>query len=129
VSTTLLPGQYQPIVVTAGLPVKWTIEAPQGSINGCNNRMIIREYGIEHRFTVGANMVEFTPEKTGVFRYSCWMGMIRSSITVIEPGADLPADLIVPEDEYPDDEEFGDFEELDVEDAEDFWKLFEAEEN
>jgi hypothetical protein len=30
--------------------------------------------------------VEFTPAKTGRFPYSCWMGMIRSSITVVEPG-------------------------------------------
>ncbi|MDR1249210.1 MAG: sulfite exporter TauE/SafE family protein [Treponema sp.] len=55
VNTTLLPGRYQPIVVMAGIPVRWTIEATPGSINGCNNRMIIREYGIERRFTEGAN--------------------------------------------------------------------------
>jgi sulfite exporter TauE/SafE/copper chaperone CopZ len=129
VNTTLLPGQYQPIVVMAGLPVRWTIEAPQGSINGCNNRMIVREYGIEHRFTVGTNVVEFTPEKPGVFRYSCWMGMIRSTITVIESGTELPADAAVTseDEEYYDDEDFGDFEEFDTEDMEDFWKLFEEE--
>jgi plastocyanin domain-containing protein len=48
--------------------------------------MIIREYKIEHRFTPGENVIEFTPEKTGKFSYSCWMGMIRSSITVVEEG-------------------------------------------
>jgi hypothetical protein len=48
--------------------------------------MIIREYGIEHRFKPGENIVEFTPTKTGKFPYSCWMGMIRSSITVVAPG-------------------------------------------
>jgi plastocyanin domain-containing protein len=48
--------------------------------------MIIREYKIEHRFTPGENVIEFMPEKTGKFSYSCWMGMIRSSITVIEEG-------------------------------------------
>jgi plastocyanin domain-containing protein len=118
VNSTLQSGRYQPIVVTAGLPVRWTIEAPPGSINGCNNRMIIREYGIEHRFTVGANVVEFTPASPGVFRYSCWMGMIRSTITVIEAGAALPA--AIPEA----DEEYDDLEEFDTEDTEDFWELF-----
>jgi hypothetical protein len=127
VSTTLLPGQYQPIVVMAGLPVRWTIEAPAGSINGCNNRMIVREYGIEHKFTVGTNTVEFTPEKAGVFRYSCWMGMIRSNITVIEPGKEIPVEAAVIEDDSEYGEEFGDMAEWSEEDMEDFWKLFEAE--
>jgi sulfite exporter TauE/SafE/copper chaperone CopZ len=91
VNTTLASGRYAPITVQAGLPVRWIIDAPQGSINGCNNRMIIPEYGIEHQFSPGANVIEFTPGKTGVFRYSCWMGMIRSTITVIEPGTTVTA--------------------------------------
>jgi hypothetical protein len=98
--------------------------------------MIIPEYGIEHRFTAGANVVEFTPEKAGVFRYSCWMGMIRSSITVLEGGGDaqaakaaaLAAEAAAAEDEFYFDESelegFGDFEDMD---DEDFWALFEAE--
>jgi plastocyanin domain-containing protein len=86
VRTTLSSGRYQPITVEAGTPVRWTINAPAGSINGCNNRMIIPEYKIELAFKQGDNIVEFTPTKTGRFSYSCWMGMIRSSITVVEPG-------------------------------------------
>jgi sulfite exporter TauE/SafE/copper chaperone CopZ len=46
VSSTLRPGRYPAITVQQGVPVKWIITAPQGSINGCNNRMIIREYKI-----------------------------------------------------------------------------------
>jgi hypothetical protein len=53
--------------------------------------MIIREYGIEHRFTPGENVLGFTPVKTGKFPYSCWIGMSRSSITVVEEGQ-IPAD-------------------------------------
>ncbi|GHV84588.1 heavy metal-associated domain-containing protein [Spirochaetia bacterium] len=89
VNSTLSGGRYPAITVQQGIPVKWTINAPQGSINGCNNRMIIREYGIEHRFTPGENLVEFTPTKSGKFSYSCWMGMIRSSITVVEEGQSI----------------------------------------
>jgi sulfite exporter TauE/SafE/copper chaperone CopZ len=87
VNSALLPNRYPAITVQAGIPVKWTINAPAGSINGCNNRMFIREYGIEHRFTAGDNVIEFAPDRTGRFSYSCWMGMIRSSITVVEQGA------------------------------------------
>jgi sulfite exporter TauE/SafE/copper chaperone CopZ len=90
VKTTLSSGRYSPITVQVGIPVKWTIEAPPGSITGCNNRMILREYGIEHRFRTGENLIEFTPERTGKFTYSCWMGMIRSTITVVDAGAEVP---------------------------------------
>ncbi|MDR1616646.1 MAG: sulfite exporter TauE/SafE family protein [Syntrophomonadaceae bacterium] len=87
VNSTLQSGRYPAITVQAGIPVKWTIDAPQGSINGCNNRIFIREYGIEHQFKTGENVIEFTPTTTGKFAYSCWMGMIRSSITVLEEDA------------------------------------------
>jgi plastocyanin domain-containing protein len=64
--------------------VEWTINAPKGSINGCNNRMILPAFGIEHSFEPGANVIRFTPEKAGRFRFSCWMGMITSTVTVID---------------------------------------------
>jgi plastocyanin domain-containing protein len=32
----------------------------------------------------GENIIEFTPEKTGTIPYSCWMGMIGSSIEVVD---------------------------------------------
>jgi sulfite exporter TauE/SafE/copper chaperone CopZ len=87
VNSTLQPGRYPAITVRAGIPVKWRIDAPQGSINGCNNRIFIPEYNIEHQFTYGENLIEFTPAEAGRFPYSCWMGMIRSSITVTEEDA------------------------------------------
>jgi sulfite exporter TauE/SafE/copper chaperone CopZ len=87
VTSTLSPRRYPRIAVEAGKPVRWIINAPQGSINGCNNRMIIREYGIQHVFRPGENVIEFTPRAAGTIQYSCWMGMIRGSITVAEAGA------------------------------------------
>jgi sulfite exporter TauE/SafE len=83
VSSTLKSNKYPAIQVEAGTPVHWEIEAPSGSITGCNNRMIIPEYKIELSFKNGTNVIEFTPEKTGTFRYSCWMGMVSSTITVV----------------------------------------------
>ena len=84
INSTLASNSYPAITVVAGTPVRWTIDAPQGSINGCNDTMIIPEYDVEHAFRTGANVIEFTPDKAGVFQYSCWMGMIRSTITVVE---------------------------------------------
>jgi plastocyanin domain-containing protein len=86
INSTLSSGRYPAITVEAGTPVTWTIDAPKGSINGCNNRIYIQEYGIEYPFKTGENVIEFTPTRTGKFAYSCWMGMIRSSISVVEPG-------------------------------------------
>ncbi|MDR1428897.1 MAG: heavy metal transporter, partial [Spirochaetaceae bacterium] len=109
VTSNLSGGRYPAITVQQGIPVRWTINAPAGSINGCNNRMIIREYGIEYRFTTGENLIEFTPGRAGRFPYSCWMGMIRSSITVLAEGentavaeeadtAPVPAGVSIPVD-------------------------------
>jgi sulfite exporter TauE/SafE/copper chaperone CopZ len=84
VNSTLDRGRYPAITVQAGMPVKWTIEAPPGSLNGCNNIMQIPAYELQYQFKTGENVIEFTPDKTGKIPYSCWMGMIRSSITVVD---------------------------------------------
>ncbi|MDR0307430.1 MAG: sulfite exporter TauE/SafE family protein [Chitinispirillales bacterium] len=84
VKSTLSGRSYPSITVKAGTPVKWIIDAPQGSINGCNNRIFIKEYGIEHTFKLGENIINFTPDKTGTFGYACWMDMIRSTVNVVE---------------------------------------------
>lgn len=87
VNSTLVSGRYPNITVQVGTPVKWIIHAPKGSINGCNNRMFIQDYGIEYSFMTGDNVIEFTPTKTGNVQYSCWMGMIRGNIMVTDAGA------------------------------------------
>lgn len=84
ITTSLSSGQYEPIVVQKGIPVKWTINAPAGSINGCNNTMIIQKFNLQKSLEQGDNVVEFTPTSSGVIPYSCWMGMIRSKITVVD---------------------------------------------
>ena len=84
ITTKLSPYGYTPITVKAGIPVKWTIRAEAGSINGCNNVMVIPHFKIEKELIPGDNIIEFIPKKSGVFPYSCWMGMIYSKITVID---------------------------------------------
>jgi len=86
VNSTLQPNRYPAITVQQGIPVRWTINAPAGSINGCNNSIIIREYGIQYAFKPGDNEIKFTPTRPGRFLYTCWMGMIKSTITVVAKG-------------------------------------------
>lgn len=104
VNSTLSPRRYPDITVQVEIPVKWTIDAPEGSINGCNYVMFIPEYNIQHEFKPGENVIEFTPEKAGNFQYSCWMGMIRAGIAVVEDGAPIAA--TTDEDVPPDDKEW-----------------------
>lgn len=82
VSFDLTTTSYEPITVKAGIPVKWIINADASQITGCNNEVIVPKYNISKKLVPGENIIEFTPEEVGTIPYSCWMGMIRSSITV-----------------------------------------------
>ncbi|MDO4311623.1 MAG: sulfite exporter TauE/SafE family protein [Eubacteriales bacterium] len=88
VHSTLEIGRYPNITVQKGIPVKWIIDAPEGSINGCNYRMRIPNLNLEHTFQAGENVIEFTPEEIGTIQYSCWMGMIHGSIYVTDDGTE-----------------------------------------
>lgn len=90
VNSTLEPGSYPNITVQAGVPVKWVIDAPEGSVNGCNYKLLIQDYDIEYTFQTGENVIEFTPTQAGTIRYSCWMGMIHGNIFVTD-GAESEA--------------------------------------
>lgn len=84
VSLKLERRNYGDIVVKKGIPVTLQIEATPGTLNGCNRSLKIPEFNVEMDLDVGNNEVTFTPTKTGTFTYSCWMGMIRNSIKVID---------------------------------------------
>lgn len=84
VSSILQSGKYPDITVKAGEPVEWKIEASKESINGCNYKVLLRDFGMEQIFEEGENVIEFTPTKAGVYTYSCWMGMITGKIYVEE---------------------------------------------
>ncbi len=91
VTTILSQRGYEPIVVQAGVPVKWTIKADKQSLNGCNGVIDIAAYGIQQKLKEGDNLIEFTPKEAGVVPYSCWMGMITSKITVVNDITDKAA--------------------------------------
>lgn len=103
VSATFTGRRYEPITVQAGIPVVWTIDVE--AINGCNNPIVINEFGLRIDLSVGENIVEFTPTQVGIIPYSCWMGMIRSRIIVVDDLGDLSSlDLVAFEDDYEDEE-------------------------
>jgi uncharacterized protein len=92
----MTPGSYQPITVQKGVPVKWILAARESDLNGCNQAIIIPEYNIKKRLVPGENVIEFTPTKSGFVTFTCWMGMIASSINVVDNVTQVSNDSVVP---------------------------------
>jgi sulfite exporter TauE/SafE/copper chaperone CopZ len=69
-------------VLRKGIPVKWRIFGKE--LNGCNNEIIVRDYGLDIKLRQGLQEVEFTPDEEGVIRWSCWMGMIPGQFIVTD---------------------------------------------
>lgn len=70
--------------VRAGVPVRWEITADE-TAGGCNGSIISNSLfsGSIDLIPGQVSVKEFTPEKTGKFRFSCQMGMISGTIEVV----------------------------------------------
>jgi len=67
--------------VQKGIPVKWIIDGKQ--ITSCNNAIAAPALNIEKKIKSGENVIEFTPGDKDI-NFSCWMGMIRGVIKVVD---------------------------------------------
>ncbi|MFH1520711.1 MAG: sulfite exporter TauE/SafE family protein, partial [Candidatus Micrarchaeota archaeon] len=81
-------------VLKKDVPVKWEINAKE--LNGCNNEIIAREYGLDIKLKLGVQTVTFTPKNTGTVRWSCWMGMIPGQFVVVDDINAVSASSIPP---------------------------------
>lgn len=68
-----------------GVPVEWRINAT--NVTECNRRIVVPALALEFDLKPGVQTIRFTPQRTGVIPWSCWMGMIRGQFDVVEPGA------------------------------------------
>ncbi|OGZ79270.1 MAG: hypothetical protein A2358_03290 [Candidatus Staskawiczbacteria bacterium RIFOXYB1_FULL_37_44] len=70
--------------VRVGVPVRWEITADR-TAGGCNGSIISNSLFSESIDLIPGQLSvkEFTPEKTGKFRFSCQMGMISGIIEVV----------------------------------------------
>ncbi len=77
---------YEPdnIRVRTGIPVRW--EITDKGTSGCTNAIISKSlFDGQIDLTPGTTSIkEFTPEKPGKYKFSCWMGMISGTIIAIE---------------------------------------------
>ncbi len=82
VTTTLHANGYDDIQVVVGIPVVWTIQVEEANLNGCNKEIILSAFDQKVTLSAGEVTIVFTPEKEGTYTYSCWMGMLKNTITV-----------------------------------------------
>ena len=84
VDTSLTSDSFPAIVVQKGIKVRWNLHADKENLNDCNNAIVISQLKIEKKLKEGDNYIEFTPTQSGVIPFTCWMGMIKSRITVVK---------------------------------------------
>ena len=84
VQAYLNPSVYPFIIVQKGIPVQFTIQADESAITGCNQTVVFPEYNVKKALQPGENVIEFTPDKTGIVPYTCWMGMLDGRILVVD---------------------------------------------
>lgn len=69
--------------VRSGIPVRWEIE--DKGTSGCTNAIISNSlFEGQIDLTPGKTSIkEFTPQKPGKYKFSCWMGMVSGVIEVV----------------------------------------------
>jgi hypothetical protein len=74
---------YNPktLYVQKGMPLKWVINGEE--ITGCNNTIVVPDLEIQQKLQSGNNLIEFTPGNEDL-NFSCWMGMKRGVIKVVD---------------------------------------------
>jgi sulfite exporter TauE/SafE/plastocyanin domain-containing protein/copper chaperone CopZ len=70
------------LYVQKDLPIRWIVEGNQ--INSCNNEIIVPSLKIRQKLERGETIIEIPPQSTGDISFSCWMGMIRGVIKVVD---------------------------------------------
>ncbi len=84
IESEIQADEYPVIIVKKGVKVKWNLKATEENLNYCNNEITIPDLKIQKKLSPGNNIIEFTPVETGDIVYTCWMGMIKSRIKVID---------------------------------------------
>jgi plastocyanin domain-containing protein len=75
---------YEPsnLTIKAGVPVRWVVDG--AGAQGCTSQLVIPSLNIVKPLSRGQNIIEFTaPSTPGQLAFSCSMGMVRGSFTVL----------------------------------------------
>ena len=77
-------NDYEDIIVQKDIPVKMIIHVEKKYLTGCNSELELKDFNKKVKLEVGDNIIEFTPENTGTYTYTCWMNMIKNNIKVVD---------------------------------------------
>lgn len=74
---------YDPsnITIKAGVPVRWHVDG--AGAQGCTSQLVIPALNITKSLGQGDNVIDFTAPNPGQLAFSCSMGMVRGSFTVL----------------------------------------------
>ncbi|MBM6999915.1 sulfite exporter TauE/SafE family protein [bacterium] len=75
---------YADVQVTRGVPVRMVIDVDEARLTGCNDEVLMPAWGVDQKLVPGRNVIEFTPQETGEYAYSCWMHMITNRVLVTD---------------------------------------------
>ncbi|MDO5547936.1 MAG: sulfite exporter TauE/SafE family protein [Eubacteriales bacterium] len=78
---------YADVVVQKDIPVHMIIHVDETYLTGCNNQIVSKDFSFEQELHAGENEIVFTPTEEGTYTYTCWMGMIKNTIQVIDDPA------------------------------------------
>ncbi len=89
-STEYSPNEF---TIKAGVPVRWEIE--NVGVSGCTNAIVARGL-FEGQIDIGEDgaVFEFTPEKSGTYKFSCWMGMVTGTIFVVDSNGEVESAVV-----------------------------------
>jgi plastocyanin domain-containing protein len=95
INMAVTPYGYEPstFAVQEGKPVRMIIDGTQ--VSGCTRYITSPQLGFNKRLEAGENIIEFTPPGKGTYGFSCSMGMVRGTITVVGEG-ESPAVIAAP---------------------------------
>ncbi|MFZ2681783.1 MAG: sulfite exporter TauE/SafE family protein [Patescibacteria group bacterium] len=81
----ITPAGYAPknLTVVEDIPVTWEIYGTEQL--GCADTLVSQTFDLAENIQPGFNQIMFTPTEPGVYAFSCSMGMVRGTMTVL-PG-------------------------------------------
>ena len=77
-------GTYvlSPNTFKVGIPVR--LQADISQMPGCSKSIVIPAFNVRKIVSSGDNVIEFTPDKAGIFNIACSMNMYKGTFTVTD---------------------------------------------
>ena len=98
-ASVTIDGRYQPdtLRVEEGIPVR--LRFIRNEDDPCSERVVFSAFGVDRRLPAfQETTVEFVPTKTGIFLFTCHMGMYRGRLMVTpSKQRSMPTEALAPE--------------------------------